>query len=112
MSQTSECIKPWPMKTPSEGSKEPRTFEFEDKAKVIVCEKDGEEIYVRIICRVLRSSSGMEFYATKMGKRRPWALNIKYAFAKKKTKVTRSKFCDELRRVGAGRFVPELLELA
>lgn len=108
----SDCIKPWPMKTASEGSKKPRTFEFDDSSKFLVVEKDGEELYVRILQRVLKSSSGMEFYATKMGKRRPWALNIKYAFAKNKTKVSRSKFCDELRRVGAGRYVPEMLELA
>lgn len=105
----SDVIKPWPVAKPCPKPRNEKTWEFRDDSKTIYPEdEDGNSLRVRIAKFSAVRSDGAVFSTCKMGKRGRRTYKITY-FAGNKQNVTRSTFCDELRRLGGEHLKYKLL---
>ena len=107
----SDCIKPLRHLHVGPGKAPARTFKFNDSSTVIYPKlPDGKSIKVTIIKRALTSSQGVTFHVCRNAGK--WSCRIDYPFKRETTRVTRSKFVGELRRMGAGDYIDLLFERA
>jgi len=85
-----------------------RSFKFEDNTTTIYPKlPDGKSIRVVIIRRTLTSSGGATFHVCRNAGK--WSYRIDYPFKPLTTRLTRSQFIAELRRMGGADEVGRLV---
>ena len=106
----SNCIKPHRPLHYGPGTGAPCSFRFEDQSTVIFPKlPNGKSIRVVIIRRTLTTNAGTVFHVCRNAGK--WSYRIDYAFKKNQTtRMTKARFLNELRRMGAENYIELLFE--